>query len=155
MRKRQITVYLDPATMDALGTYAAHRDKPKSLVAEAAITSFLSPDATERQEAAMAKRLDRIGRVLDRLERNGGVALETLALFIRFWLTATPSRRSGIPCWQGGTMFRKSPLRLRRASRRLSILLAHFGAACPPARQPACTGRLLFQTGISLKILVS
>jgi len=91
MRKSQMTVYLDPATMDALGTYAAHRDKPKSLVAEAAIASFLSPDAPERQEAAMAKRLDRIGRVLDRLERNDGVALETLALFIRFWLTATPS----------------------------------------------------------------
>ena len=39
MRKRQITVYLDPATMDALGTYAAHRDKPKSLVAKAAISA--------------------------------------------------------------------------------------------------------------------
>ena len=91
MRKQQITVYLDPATMRALTDYADHRRHPKSLVAEAAIASFVSPDAADRQEAAIAKRLDRIVRVLDRLERNGGVALETLALFIRFWLTTTAS----------------------------------------------------------------
>lgn len=39
----------------------------------------------------MAKRLDRIVRVLERLERNDGVTLEALAMFVRFWLTATPS----------------------------------------------------------------
>jgi hypothetical protein len=39
----------------------------------------------------MAKRLDRIVRVLERMERNDGVTLETVALFVRFWLTATPS----------------------------------------------------------------
>jgi hypothetical protein len=61
------------------------------LVAEAAIASFLSPDDSDRREAAIAKRLDRIVRVLERLERNDGVALETIALFIRFWLTSTPA----------------------------------------------------------------
>jgi hypothetical protein len=40
---------------------------PKSLVAEAAIGSFLSPDDSDRREAAIAKRLDRIVRVLERL----------------------------------------------------------------------------------------
>jgi hypothetical protein len=65
--------------------------QPKSLVAEAAIVSFLSPDDSDRREAAVAKRLDRIVRVLERLERNDGVALETIALFIRFWLTSTPA----------------------------------------------------------------
>jgi hypothetical protein len=30
-------------------------------------------------------------RVLERLERNDGVALGTIALFIRFWLTSTPA----------------------------------------------------------------
>ena len=90
-RKEQFTVYLDPATMRALDAYAAERRKPKSLVAEAAITSFLTPDDSDRREAALAKRLDRIVRVLERLERNDGVTLEALAMFVRFWLTATPS----------------------------------------------------------------
>jgi hypothetical protein len=52
------------------------------------IASFLSPDAADRREAAIVKRLDRIVRVL---ERNDSVALETIALFIRFWLTSTPA----------------------------------------------------------------
>ena len=30
-------------------------------------------------------------RVLERLERNDTVTLETIALFIRFWLTSTPA----------------------------------------------------------------
>lgn len=91
MRKAQLTVYLDPATLDALDAYAERRNRPKSLVAEAAIASFLSPDAAERQEAAMAKRLDRIARALDRLERNDKIATEMMALFVRSWLTSTPT----------------------------------------------------------------
>src|SRR5262249_9656027 len=60
-------------------------------VGEAAIASFLSPDDSDRREAAIAKRLDRIVRVLERLERNDGVTVGTIALFIRFWLMATPA----------------------------------------------------------------
>jgi hypothetical protein len=51
----------------------------------------LSPDADERQEAATAKRLDRIDRNIQRLERDIGVANEAFAIFVRFWLTSTPS----------------------------------------------------------------
>ncbi len=91
MRKRQLSVYLETATLDGLADYASRRGHPKSLVAEAAIASFLSPDAAGRQEEAIAKRLDRIVRVLERLERNDTIAVETLALFIRSWLTANPA----------------------------------------------------------------
>ncbi len=89
--KEQFTVYLEPEVMRALTEYAERRGKPKSLVAEAAIASFLSPDAAERQEAALARRLDRITRHMERLERDVGISVETLALFIRYWLMATPS----------------------------------------------------------------
>lgn len=90
-KKAQLTIYLEPATYRALEAFAARRNQPKSLVAEAAVASFLSPDDSDRREAAIAKRLDRIVRVLERLERNDGITLETIALFIRFWLTATPA----------------------------------------------------------------
>ncbi|MBN9306959.1 MAG: CopG family transcriptional regulator [Devosia sp. 67-54] len=76
--------------MKALVEYAARREHSRSLVAEAAIASFLSPDAAERQEAATTKRLDQIDRRLNRLERDLGISVETLAVFIRFWLTTTP-----------------------------------------------------------------
>ena len=51
-KKTQISVYLDPALMQALSAYAARREQSMSLIAEAAIASFLSPDADERKEAA-------------------------------------------------------------------------------------------------------
>ena len=91
MKKAQLSIYLDLEIFRSLEAYAKRHGKPKSLVAEAAIGSFLSPDDSDRREAAIAKRLDRIVRVLERLERNHGVTLETLALFIRFWLTSTPA----------------------------------------------------------------
>ena len=43
-----------------------------------------------RREAAFARRLDRLSRQVQRLERNTGIAIEALALFVRFWLTITP-----------------------------------------------------------------
>src|SRR5262249_6212287 len=59
--------------------------------AEEATASFRSPDAAERQEATLARRLDRLVRQMERLERDVGIAVETVALFVRFWLTAAPA----------------------------------------------------------------
>jgi predicted transcriptional regulator len=91
MRKIQFSIYLEPELSASLEAYAERQNKSRSLVAEAAIASFLSPDDSDRREAAIAKRLDRIVRVLERLERNDGITLETIGLFIRFWLTSTPA----------------------------------------------------------------
>ncbi|WP_434721299.1 CopG family transcriptional regulator [Mesorhizobium sp. RIZ17] len=90
-KKAQISVYLDQTIMRMLADYAARRDQSLSMIAEAAIASFLSPDADERREAAVAKRLDQIDRRLARQERDTGIAVETLAVFIRFWLATTPA----------------------------------------------------------------
>jgi hypothetical protein len=90
-RKQQLTVYLEPATLRALETFATKRGAPKSLVAETAIASFLTGDDADRREAVLTRRLDRLSRMLARLERNDLVVLETFALFIRFWLTSTPA----------------------------------------------------------------
>ncbi|MGC4024764.1 MAG: CopG family transcriptional regulator [Mesorhizobium sp.] len=77
--------------MRLLADFADRREQSRSIVAEAAIASFLSPDADERQEAAIAKRLDRIDRNIQRLERDIGIANEAFAIFIRNWLTSTVS----------------------------------------------------------------
>jgi predicted transcriptional regulator len=90
-KKAPLSVYLDPDVMKSLQAYAARREQPKSLIAEAAIASFLSPDADERREAAIAQRLDQQDRRLARLERDVGIGVETLAMFVQFWLTSTPA----------------------------------------------------------------
>jgi hypothetical protein len=59
----------------------------RSAIVEAAVRS---PDGADRREAAFAGRLDRPSRQVHRFERNLGITIETLVLFIRFWLTITP-----------------------------------------------------------------
>lgn len=88
--KSRLSVYLDPALMTALAAYADRREQSRSLIAEAAIASFLSPDADEQREAAMAKRIDRLDRRLVRLERDVSIGVEMMAMFIRSWLSNTP-----------------------------------------------------------------
>jgi hypothetical protein len=89
-KKQRLSVYVEPAILKTLADYAARRDHSLSLVAEAAIASFLSPDAAERQEAATTKRLDQIDRRMTRMERDLGISIEMLAVFVRFWLTTNP-----------------------------------------------------------------
>ena len=90
-KKSPVSVYLDPEIMTMLAEFAARRGQSRSMIAEAAIASFLSPDADERREAAIVKRLDQIDRRISRVERDVGISVETLAVFVRFWLTSTPA----------------------------------------------------------------
>ncbi|MFY9828929.1 MAG: ribbon-helix-helix protein, CopG family [Rhodoplanes sp.] len=89
MKKARLSVYLDPEMMAQLAELADQKQQPKSVIAEAAIMSFLTPDDADRREAALARRLDLLTRQGERLERDLSIAAETLALFIRFWLTVT------------------------------------------------------------------
>lgn len=89
-KKQKLTVYLDPALMAALADLSARRGHSLSLIAEAAIASFLSPDGEQRREAAFAKRLDRLDRRMSRVERDAAISVEAFGLFMRSWLAATP-----------------------------------------------------------------
>lgn len=74
-----------------LAVHAATRQATQTAIIEAALESFLSPDASDRLEAALARRLDRLTRDLGRLEWHAELSNEALALFIRNWLSATPA----------------------------------------------------------------
>jgi predicted transcriptional regulator len=88
--KARLSVYLDPALMAQLTDLAKRKKESMSLVAEAAIASFLTPDEADRREAVIVRRLDRLARQMERQERDLTVSVEALALFIRFWLMITP-----------------------------------------------------------------
>ncbi|MFG1302997.1 ribbon-helix-helix protein, CopG family [Xanthobacter autotrophicus] len=62
----------------------------RSAIVEAAVASFLSPDAADQREAAFTRRLDRLSRQVQRIERDVRVTADALSLYIRFWLTITP-----------------------------------------------------------------
>src|SRR3954462_1464446 len=84
------TFRLPPVLAGQLAYSADRKRVPQALVVETALTSYLSPDNSERMEAALGRRLDRLTRQVERVERHITISNEALALFVRFWLTATP-----------------------------------------------------------------
>ena len=85
------TFRLPPELAAHLADFATRKRVPQALVVETALASYLSPDGSERLEAALGRRLDRLSRQVDRMERHITISNEALALFVRFWLTATPA----------------------------------------------------------------
>ncbi|MFC5509202.1 CopG family transcriptional regulator [Bosea massiliensis] len=89
MRDR-MNVYFPPELLKHIGDLADRKKLSRSAIVEAAVASFLSPDGADKREAAFVRRLDRLSRQVQRLERDLGITAETLALFVRIWLTITP-----------------------------------------------------------------
>src|SRR5215471_15301509 len=88
--RHRMNVYFPPEMLKQIADLADRKKLSRSAIVEAAVASFLSPDGADRREAAFARRLDRISRQAQRLERNVVIIAETLALYIHFWLVITP-----------------------------------------------------------------
>ncbi|MFC2254059.1 ribbon-helix-helix protein, CopG family [Labrys portucalensis] len=89
MRDR-LNLSLPTELIGRINELAERKRLTRSAIVEAAVGSFLSPDNADLREAAFTRRLDRLTRQVQRVERDVGVTAETLALFVRFWLAITP-----------------------------------------------------------------
>ena len=89
--KSKHTFRLPPDLADRLADYARRKRVTQAQVVETALNSFLSPDGSERMEAAFSRRIDKVMRQLDKLDYRAELNSEALALFVRFWLTANPA----------------------------------------------------------------
>ncbi len=87
--KPRINIYLDDHTAAQLAMVASRPGGNKSRIVNDAIDRFLNPEKYDNNRAII-RRLDRMSRSMERLDRNQSVAVETLALFIRYFLTITP-----------------------------------------------------------------
>ncbi len=93
--KVQTKVFLARDLVLALDEASRRTKRSKSEIVQAAVASHLSPDSDEAAEAALVRRLDRIGRELERQGRDLTIANEAIALFVKAWLTATPALSAG------------------------------------------------------------
>lgn len=89
--KSKHTFRLPQDLADRLADYARRKRVTQAQVVETALNSFLSPDGSERMEAAFSRRIDKVVRQLDKLDYRVELNSEALALFVRFWLTANPA----------------------------------------------------------------
>ncbi|WP_319799142.1 CopG family transcriptional regulator [Nitrobacter sp.] len=86
----RMNVYFNPELLAQVEALALRRQVSKSAIIEAAVASFLSGDSAEKLEAAMSRRLDKLGRQIDGLDEDLAVLGETVSLFVQFWLLVTP-----------------------------------------------------------------
>ncbi|MDX4956536.1 CopG family transcriptional regulator [Delftia acidovorans] len=89
MTQHRLNVFIQPEHSKRLDELAATKGVSKSSIVAAALASWLSPDSADQREAAIAKRLDRLSRHAERLQRDQNIQIETLALFIRYFLTVS------------------------------------------------------------------
>ena len=89
MSQYRLNLFIQHEHAKRLDELAAKKGVSKSSIVAAALASWLSPDAGDQREAAIAKRLDRLSRQAERMERDQNIQIETLALFIRYFLTVS------------------------------------------------------------------
>jgi hypothetical protein len=80
-------LYFDEKISAELEALTARPGTSKSDVVNAALQTFFKNRGTDQLEVRLKPRLDRLSDHLARLERDQQIALETLALFIRYQLT--------------------------------------------------------------------
>jgi signal transduction histidine kinase len=78
-----MNVFLERDHARRVDELATRKGVSRSGIVAAALASFLSPEDGRQQEAALARRLDRLTRQYERLERDQTILIETMALFIR------------------------------------------------------------------------
>ena len=88
--KPRINVYLEDHVAAQLALLCKRPGANKSRIVSDALDQFLNPDQGVETFEALTRRLDRMSRSQERMDRNLSVTLETLALFIRYFLTITP-----------------------------------------------------------------
>lgn len=90
MAKRDLVrhqLFLPRPLSDRLEALAAKPGASKSAILALAVGSFLDRRAASELDERFGQRLDRISGQLARIERDGHVQLESLALFVRYMLT--------------------------------------------------------------------
>jgi hypothetical protein len=88
-RRHRLNIFLERDHAQRLEELATMKGLSKSSIIAAALSSFLSPDSGDQREAAIGKRLDRLSRQVDKVERDQNILIETVALYVRYFLTVS------------------------------------------------------------------
>ncbi len=88
--KPRLNVHISRKLSEKVELISKRPGVTKASVVEAALMGFFSKEFDDQRDGALIRRLDRLTRQYDRLERNLTITTETLALFVRFFLTVTP-----------------------------------------------------------------
>lgn len=88
MIRARLNIFLEREHARRLAELATLKGLSKSSIVAAALSTYLSPDTADRQ-AMMLRRLERLTKHVERVERDQTILIETVGLFIRHSLSVT------------------------------------------------------------------
>ena len=86
----RIHLYLKPEVFARLQAAKLKPGRPESDIVKRALAAFFSHEHEDKRHAALIRRLDRISRQIEGLERRQIIATEAFALFVRYFPTVIP-----------------------------------------------------------------
>lgn len=143
MSRARLNLFIEPEHAKRLNELAIKKGVSKSSLVAAALASWLSPVPGEQRETAMAKRLDRLSRQFERLERDQNILIETVALYVRYYLTVStpvPEAHQEAARAQGRLRFSQFIEQLGRRVQKGRRLLDELNTDCEPVKAPAADG---------------
>jgi len=90
MSKARLTVYVSDSVADRLDLACKRPGGNKSKFVDSALDKYLNTQASGSSDAMLYRRLDIATKHAAKTDRNVSVILETLGLFVRYYLTITP-----------------------------------------------------------------
>ena len=88
--KPRVNIYLDDHVAAQLTLLAKRPGLNKSRIVNDALDKLFNPERDERFEKGVTRRLDQMSKLMTGMKRNESITSETLALFVRYFLTITP-----------------------------------------------------------------
>ncbi|NGY05913.1 CopG family transcriptional regulator [Solimonas terrae] len=110
MSRARLNLFIEPEHAKRLDELAVRKGVSKSSIVALALSTWLAPQGGDPREAMMARRLDRLSHQFDRLERDQNILIETVALYVRYFLTVSvpvPEAHQDAARAQGRARFRQ------------------------------------------------
>jgi hypothetical protein len=82
MQKPRINVHVTEEVWRRLDKVAERPDISKAAIVDAALAAFLSPEADDKRDAVIIRRLDKIDRRLEKLEEQNLIISEAIGLSV-------------------------------------------------------------------------
>jgi hypothetical protein len=126
MSRARLNVFLEREHAQRLAELATAKALSKSSLVAAALSAYLSIDGHARRDAAIARRVDRLSQQFDKLERDHNILIETVALYIRYFLsvsTQIPESQQAAARAQGKARFEQFVQQLGRHLQRGNSLI--------------------------------
>jgi hypothetical protein len=140
MSRTRLNLFIEHEHAQRLEALATMKGLSKSAIIAAALAAFLAPESGDQREAIIAKRLDRLSRQFDKLERDQNILIETLALYVRYYLTVSnpvPEAHQAAARAQGRARFAQFIEQLGRHLLRGRSLVKDVTDERPPEPPPA------------------